>query len=52
MAHLYAARSFDLIGKREEALSQYRKVLARPDIYDSHDGAKKGMQQAYKNNSE
>lgn len=52
MAHLYAARSFDLIGKREEALSQYRQVLARPDIYDSHDGAKKGLQQAYKNNSE
>lgn len=52
MAHLYAARSFDLIGKREEALSQYRQVLARPDIYDSHDDAKKGLQQAYKNNSE
>jgi hypothetical protein len=48
MAHLYAARSFDLIGKREEALSQYRQVLARPDIYDSHDGAKQGLKQPFK----
>lgn len=50
MAHLHAARAFDLIGKREEALAQYRQVLARPDIYDSHDGAKKGLRQPYKAN--
>ncbi len=48
MAHLYAARSFDVIGKREEALSQYRQVLARPDIFDSHDGAKQGLKQPFK----
>lgn len=50
MAHLHAARAFDLIGKREEALAQYRQVLARPDIYDSHDGAKKGLRQPYRAN--
>jgi tetratricopeptide (TPR) repeat protein len=48
MAHLYAARAFDLGGKREEALAEYKEVLARPDIYDAHDEAKKGLRQAYK----
>ncbi|MDQ1708172.1 MAG: hypothetical protein QOJ88_1383 [Pyrinomonadaceae bacterium] len=48
MAHLYAARAFDLAGKREEALSQYREVLTRPDIYAAHEEAKKGLAQAYK----
>lgn len=49
MAHLHAARSFDLIGKRDDALAHYRQVLARPDIFDSHDGAKKGLRQPFKN---
>jgi tetratricopeptide (TPR) repeat protein len=48
MAHLYAARAFDLAGKREDALSQYREVLTRPDIYAAHDEAKKGLRQPYK----
>jgi tetratricopeptide (TPR) repeat protein len=48
MAHLYAARAFDLGGKREEALAQYKEVLDRPDIYDAHDEAKKGLRKAYK----
>ncbi|MDQ5846265.1 MAG: hypothetical protein M3539_13325 [Acidobacteriota bacterium] len=47
MAHLYAARAFDLSGKRNEALAQYREVLTRPDIYAAHDAAKKGMRQPY-----
>jgi tetratricopeptide (TPR) repeat protein len=51
MAHLYAARAFDLAGKREDALAHYRQVLARPDIYDSHDGAKKGLRQPFKADS-
>ena len=49
MAHLHAARAFDLIGKRNDALAHYRQVLARPDIFDSHDGAKKGLRQPFKN---
>ena len=48
MAHLYAARAYDLAGKREDALAQYREVLTRPDIYAAHDEAKKGLRQPYK----
>jgi tetratricopeptide (TPR) repeat protein len=48
MAHLYAARAFDLAGKREDALSQYREVLTRPDIYAAHEEAKKGLREPYK----
>lgn len=48
MSRLYAARSFDLAGKRAEALAQYRAVLARPDVYDSHDKAKHGLSEPFK----
>ncbi len=48
MAHLYAARSYDVAGKRNEALAQYKEVLARPNVYDAHDEAKRGLRQAYK----
>jgi tetratricopeptide (TPR) repeat protein len=48
MAHLYAARAYDVGGKRDEALSHYKTVLARPNIYDAHDEAKRGMQKAYR----
>ena len=48
MAHLYAARAFDVSGKREEAVAEYKEVLARPNVYDAHDEARKGLKQAYK----
>ena len=48
MAHLYAARAFDVAGKRNEALAQYKEVLSRPNVYDAHEEAKRGMKQAYK----
>jgi len=48
MAHLFAARSYDSAGKRDEALVQYKEVLARPNVYDAHEEAKKGLRQAYK----
>jgi tetratricopeptide (TPR) repeat protein len=48
MAHLYAARSYDVAGKRDEALAQYKTVLARPNVYDAHDEAKRGLREAYK----
>jgi tetratricopeptide (TPR) repeat protein len=48
MAHLYAARSYDVAGKRDEALAQYKEVLARPNVYAAHDEAKKGLRQAYR----
>jgi len=48
MAYLYAGHSFDVAGKREEALAQYRQVLARPNVYDAHEEAKKGLREPYK----
>lgn len=48
MAYLHAGRAFDLAGRRDEAVAHYRKVLTRPDIYDAHDEAKKGMRQPFK----
>ena len=51
MAHLYAARAFDVAGKRDEALSQYKEVLTRPDIYAAHDEARKGLREPYKTES-
>lgn len=51
MAHLYAARAFDLSGKRNDALAQYREVLTRPDIYSAHDEAKKGLKEPFRNDA-
>lgn len=48
MAHLYAARALDLAGKRNDAVTQYRAVLARPNIYDAHDQAQTGLKEAFK----
>jgi predicted Zn-dependent protease len=48
MAHLYAARAYDVGGKRDDALAQYKTVLARPNVYDAHDEAKRGLQKAYR----
>jgi tetratricopeptide (TPR) repeat protein len=46
MAHLYAGRAFDMAGKRNDAEAEYKEVLARPNVYDAHDEAKKGLRQA------
>jgi tetratricopeptide (TPR) repeat protein len=48
MAHLYAAKALDLAGKRNDALAQYRAVLARPNVYDAHDQAQTGLKEVYK----
>lgn len=48
MAHLYAARAYDVAGKRDEALAQYKEVLARPNVYDAHEEAERGLKHAYK----
>lgn len=48
MSHLFAARAFDVAGKRDDALVHYRQVLSRPDIFDAHDGAKKGLREPFK----
>jgi tetratricopeptide (TPR) repeat protein len=48
MAHLYAARALDVAGKRNDAVTQYRAVLARPNVYDAHDQAQAGLKEAFK----
>ena len=48
MAHLYAAQALDLGGKRNDALTQYRAVLSRPNVYDAHEQAETGLKEVYK----
>jgi hypothetical protein len=48
MAHLRAAQSLDLAGKRAEALTQYKAVLARPDVYKAHEAAERGLKEPYR----
>ena len=35
-------------GKRDEAVAQYKEVLSRPNVYDAHEEAKRGLRHAYK----
>ncbi|MBV9210218.1 MAG: hypothetical protein JOZ52_06290 [Acidobacteria bacterium] len=48
LAYLRNAQSLDLAGKRKEALHEYRGVLKRPDTYNTHNEAKKGLQEPFK----
>lgn len=48
MAHLYAGRALDAANQREQALAQYRMVLARPDVFESHDEAQKAIKDPFK----
>lgn len=48
ISRLRAAHALDLAGKRREALNEYRAVLSAPDIYNSHDLAKRGLREPYK----
>lgn len=47
-ARLRAAQSLDLAGKRTDALAQYKLVLESPNVYDSHDEAKRGLKEPFK----
>ena len=47
-SRLRAAQALDLAGKREEALAHYKAVLARPNVYDSHEEARRGLKEPYK----
>jgi tetratricopeptide (TPR) repeat protein len=40
---LRAGQALDLGGQRNEAIEQYRQVLARPNIYDSREQASRGL---------
>jgi tetratricopeptide (TPR) repeat protein len=52
MAHLYAAHALDLAGKRDDAMAQYKQVLSRPNVYDAHESAKKGLRQPFRADSQ
>jgi hypothetical protein len=47
-ARLRAAQALDVAGKREEALAQYKAVLARANVFDSHEEAKRGLKEPFK----
>lgn len=46
--HLRAAQALDLAGKRNDALALYRAVLARPDVLDAHDQARRGLREPFR----
>ena len=48
MARLRAAQALDLIGKRNEAVVHYKAVLGRPNVYDAHDEARRGLREPYR----
>jgi hypothetical protein len=47
-ARLRGAQALDLAGRREEAVTHYRAVLARPNVYDSHEDARRGLKEPYR----
>lgn len=47
-ARLRAAQTLDLAGKRPDALTQYKLVLARPNVYDAHAQATRGTREPYR----
>ncbi|MGH9803347.1 MAG: hypothetical protein ACRD82_23535, partial [Blastocatellia bacterium] len=47
MALLRAAQIYDQAGQRNEAVAQYKAVLARPNVYDSREQAERGLKQPY-----
>ena len=48
MSRLRAAQSLDLAGRRDEAVKQYKEVLAIPNVYDSHEEATRGLKEPFK----
>ncbi len=47
-ARLRGAQALDLAGRRDEAVAQYKAVLALPNVYDSHEDAKKGLKEPFR----
>ncbi|HEX8560096.1 MAG TPA: hypothetical protein VF668_18510 [Pyrinomonadaceae bacterium] len=47
-ARLRAAQALDLAGRRDEAVAHYKAVLARPNVYDSHEDARRGLKEPYR----
>ena len=47
-ARLRAAQALDVAGKREEAITQYKAVLALHNVFDSHEDARRGLKEPYR----
>lgn len=47
VALLRAAQVYDLAGQRNEAMAQYKTVLARPNVYDTRAQAERGLKQPF-----
>jgi tetratricopeptide (TPR) repeat protein len=47
LSHLHSGQALDLLGKRGDALSEYKIVLSRDNIFDSHDQAEHYMKTTY-----
>jgi predicted Zn-dependent protease len=47
LALLRAAQAYDLAGNRDEAIAQYKAVLARPNVYDTRQQAEKGLNKPF-----
>ncbi|HXG67018.1 MAG TPA: tetratricopeptide repeat protein, partial [Blastocatellia bacterium] len=47
LAHLHAGQALDLLGKREQALAEYREVLKRENVFDSHKQARQYTEKRY-----
>jgi tetratricopeptide (TPR) repeat protein len=47
VSRLRAAQMYDLAGERQEALAQYREVLALPNVFDTKQQAEKGLSRPF-----
>lgn len=47
MALLRAGQLYDQSGQRNEAVAQYKAVLARPNVFDSREQAERGLKQPF-----
>jgi len=47
VSRLRAAQMYDLAGERQQAVLQYKEVLARPNVYDTKQQAEKGLNRPF-----
>jgi tetratricopeptide (TPR) repeat protein len=45
---LRAGQVYDLAGRRNEALAQYKSVMTRPNIYDTREQAERGIKEPFR----
>ena len=47
LAHLNAGKTLDMVKRRDDAVAEYKIVLKRKDVFDSHDQAKKYLKNSF-----